>query len=53
MKYVYCPICGHKLLEGHDGSVVKLKCNKCKNIIEVSILKANITVAPIKTETTK
>lgn len=50
MKYVYCPICGHKLLEGHDGSIVRLKCNKCKNIITVSILNGNITVAPIKNE---
>lgn len=53
MKFVNCPICGHKLLEGHDGSVVKVKCNKCKSIVEVSILKENITVIPVKTDTTK
>ncbi len=53
MKFVYCPICGHKLLEGQDGSNVKVKCNKCKSIIEVSILKEHITVIPIKTDTTK
>lgn len=53
MKFVYCPICGHKLLEGHDGSLVKVKCNKCKSILEVNILKENITVIPIKTDTSK
>ncbi len=48
MKFVNCPICGHKLLEGDDGSVVKVKCNKCKSIVEVGIFKDNITVVPIK-----
>ncbi len=51
MKYVYCPICGHKLLEGQDGSRVNVKCNKCKSIIEVSILTENVTVTPTKVNT--
>ncbi len=53
MKYVYCTICGHKLLEGHDGSSVKVKCSKCKSILEVNILNQNTTVTPIKTDTAK
>lgn len=41
-------MCGHKLLEGQDGSYVSVKCNKCKSVIEVDIQKENITVTPIK-----
>ena len=41
-------MCGHKLLEGQDGSHVNVKCNKCKSVIEVDIQKENVTVTPIK-----
>lgn len=37
MKFVSCPKCGHKLLEGEKGSNVNVKCNKCKSIISVKI----------------
>ena len=37
MKYVNCPQCGHKLLEGEQGSCVVVKCNKCKSIVQVTI----------------
>ena len=37
MKYVGCPQCGHKLLEGENGSRVAVKCNKCKAIVTVEI----------------
>ncbi len=52
MKFVYCPICGRKLLEGKDGSLVNVKCNKCKSILEVTISQQNVTVVPIKATTT-
>lgn len=47
MKFVFCPVCGHKLLEGKNGSLVQVKRNKCKNIIEVGISEEQITVTPI------
>lgn len=53
MRFVNCPICGHKLLEGNSGSIVRVKCNKCKSIVEVNISENNINVVPIKSSTTK
>lgn len=37
MKFVNCPLCGHKLLEGENGSNVKVKCNKCKSVVNVTL----------------
>ena len=37
MRFVSCPQCGHKLLEGQNGSCVTVKCNKCKAIVTVKI----------------
>ena len=48
MKYVNCPICGHKLLEGDDYSRVRVKCNKCKTIAEVFIGEKGVEVLPVK-----
>ncbi len=47
MKYVNCPVCGHKLLEGKAQSCVRVKCSKCKTIVEVSIGDNNVALAPI------
>ncbi len=44
MTYVNCPKCGHKLLEGEDGSKVQVKCNKCKSIVNVSIQSSGVSV---------
>ena len=43
MKFVNCPHCGHKLLEGENGSSVNVKCSKCKSVVNV-ILDADGTV---------
>lgn len=37
MKFVNCPQCGRKLLEGENGSSVTVKCNKCKSIVKVNL----------------
>ena len=37
MKFINCPSCGHKLLEGENGSTVNVKCNKCKSIVHVNL----------------
>ncbi len=42
MKYVNCPECGHKLMEGEECSNVQVKCVKCG-----AIVKANITANEI------
>ncbi len=47
MKYVSCPVCGHKLLEGEPDSLVKVKCGKCKTIVQVTIGKECIGVNPV------
>lgn len=47
MKYVNCPVCGHKLLEGKENSCVRVKCNKCKTIVEVSIGENNVALTPL------
>ena len=47
MKYVNGPVCGHKLLEGKAQSCVRVKCSKCKTIVEVSIGDNNVALAPI------
>lgn len=52
MKFVYCPICGHKLLEGSDPSDVKVKCSKCKTIVRVKIANNSVGVAPVSDKTT-
>ncbi len=48
MKYVSCPVCGHKLLEGETNSYVKVKCTKCKTVSEVKITDKGVDVAPVK-----
>lgn len=47
MKFVFCPVCGHKLLEGATGSRVRAKCSKCKEILEVTITDAGINLLPL------
>lgn len=47
MKYINCPICGHKLLEGNDNSLVRVKCNKCKAVVEVAISSGAVALKPI------
>ena len=47
MKYVNCPVCGHKLLEGKEQSCVRVKCSKCETIVEVSIGDNNVALAPL------
>ena len=47
MKYVNCPVCGHKLLEGKEHSCVRVKCSKCKTIVEVSIGENNVALTPL------
>lgn len=50
MKYAYCPVCGHKLLEGNEPSNVKVKCSKCKTIIAVRIAHDGVGVVPAKNQ---
>ncbi len=50
MKYVFCPVCGHKLLEGAAGSQVRVKCAKCKEIVEVAITETNINLLPLSSK---
>lgn len=47
MKYVNCPVCGHKLLEGKEHSCVRVKCSKCKTIVEVIIGENNVALTPL------
>ena len=47
MKFVFCPVCGHKLLEGDVGSRVRAKCSKCKQVLEVSITETLVNLLPV------
>ena len=53
MKFVNCPQCGHKLLEGESGSSVNVKCNKCKSIVSVKIRGDSVSLSVISCDTTK
>lgn len=44
MKYVNCPVCGGKLLEGEEGSRVVVKCAKCGRLAEAVIGGESVTV---------
>lgn len=44
MKYVNCPVCGGKLLEGEEGSRVVVKCAKCGRLSEAVIGGESVTV---------
>lgn len=50
MKYVNCPECGHKLMEGEECNNVQVKCTKCGAIIKASI-KASEVLIKIKDKT--
>lgn len=42
--YTVCPICGHKLLKGDDGTNVEVLCPKCNHKIIVIIDKQQVKV---------
>lgn len=44
MKYIYCPQCGRKLLEGEEGSSVQVKCTKCGLLVKASIAASEINL---------
>ena len=46
MKYINCPNCGSRLLEGDDGSHIVLKCCKCSKLFEVTVNMAGVSVIP-------
>lgn len=45
MKYINCPQCGGRLLEGEEGSHVAIKCAKCGTVFEVFIGKEQIEIS--------
>ena len=47
MKFVNCPKCGHKLLEGESGSCVNVKCNKCKSVVNVKLHENTVNLSVI------
>ena len=44
MKYVNCPECGHKLMEGEECNNVQVKCTKCGAIIKASITASEVLI---------
>ena len=44
MKYVNCPECGHKLMEGEECNNVQVKCTKCGPIIKASITASEVLI---------
>lgn len=44
MKYVNCPECGHKLMEGEECNNVQVKCTKCGAIIKASITASEVQI---------
>ncbi len=42
--YAVCPICGHKLLKGGDGTNVEILCPKCGNKIIVIVENQQVKV---------
>ncbi len=45
MTYINCPVCGGRLLEGEEGSCVKLKCNKCGKLVRVKIKNGEVILS--------
>ena len=44
MKYVSCPQCGGRLMEGEKGSHVVIKCVKCNGLFDVYINEDRIEI---------
>lgn len=42
--YACCPICGHKLLKGENGTFVELRCPRCSNFVRITIKEQQVSV---------
>ena len=52
--YASCPICGHKLCKGENGSEVDILCSRCGKLIRVHISDNEVRALPAERyETTK
>lgn len=52
--YASCPICGHKLCKGENGSEVDILCPRCGKLIRVHISDNEVRALPAERyETTK
>ena len=52
--YAACPICGHKLCKGENGSEVDILCSRCGKLIRVHISDNEVRALPAERyETTK
>ena len=44
--YAACPICGHKLCKGENGSEVDILCSRCGKLIRVHIADNEVRAIP-------
>lgn len=44
--YAACPICGHKLCKGENGSEVDILCSRCGKLIRVHISDNEVRAIP-------
>lgn len=44
--YASCPICGHKLCKGENGSEVDILCSRCGKLIRVHISDNEVRAIP-------
>lgn len=42
-RYATCPVCGHKLLKGQNGTNAEVLCPKCSQKIIVTIINYHVT----------
>lgn len=44
--YASCPVCGHKLCKGENGSEVDILCSRCGKLIRVNISDNEVRTIP-------
>lgn len=44
--YASCPVCGHKLCKGENGSEVDILCSRCGKLIRVHIFDNEVRAIP-------
>lgn len=51
--YASCPICGHKLCKGENGSEVDILCSRCGKLIRVHISDNEVRAIPAERYTSE
>ncbi len=46
--YACCPICGHKMCKGDEGTSIDAVCPRCGKLIRIQIKDGNVLLTPLE-----